>query len=555
MFADNERISWIQMERQFALAYLGPIVLWTGRGLSGKEGIFSIFLGTGILCIWVFFLLRQVHIFRYPEKYWGKAMSRMLAGIYQIYLILTGGWLIAEISELLGEYFIQGLPMWLVSGILVAVSLGGSQNVQARGRFAQTAWPLVSILTGGMFLLAAFQGEGIEGLEEIQQISWNLESGKNILGGAVWFLAAFLGAVLIPFLVIQVDHATGHGTSLFRTIGRMGLWQAGILLLLTVSFGEKGKEALQYPVLDLMAGVRLPGGFIRRIDLIFLTVILFALLFSLGSIFFYSKYIWQRVGISWGKIPIVALSFLLGTWEGGNWSLKEEYPYLLCYVFLPVFLAVTLCNGFLRKKNKSVRLLFLCGMVLLLSGCQIVEPEKRAYPLVLGLDRQQGEYQVYLGMAQLARSTGQGKEGGEEQQGAGEGAVLLTGKNREEIQKLYDNTRELYLDPGHVQSIIFGKTLLEEEEYFLNALENMEKDTSLGNSAYAFVAEDVGTVMGENGVEVTSLGEFLSGIYENRTDQEKPMTLGNIYREMHNRGRIPRLPQVTADKGQIFVDK
>ena len=55
MFADNERISWIQMERQFALAYLGPIVLWTGRGLSGKEGIFSIFLGTGILCIWVFF--------------------------------------------------------------------------------------------------------------------------------------------------------------------------------------------------------------------------------------------------------------------------------------------------------------------------------------------------------------------------------------------------------------------------------------------------------------------------------------------------------------------
>ena len=57
------------------------------------------------------------------------------------------------------------------------------------------------------------------------------------------------------------------------------------------------------------------------------------------------------------------------------------------------------------------------------------------------------------------------------------------------------------------------------------------------------------------GVVVTSLGEFLSGIYENRTHQEKPMTLGNIYREMHNRGRIPRLPQVTADKGQIFVDK
>lgn len=233
--------------------------------------------------------------------------------------------------------------------------------------------------------------------------------------------------------------------------------------------------------------------------------------------------------------------------------MKEEYPYLICYVFLPVFLAITLCNAFLRKKN--IRPLFLWGMVLFLSGCQIVEPEKRAYPLVVGLDRQRGAYQIYLGMAQLAQSTGQGKEGGEEQQGAGEGAVMLTGKTREEIQKLYDNTRELYLDPGHVQSVIFGKTLLEEEEYFLNVLKNMEKDTSLGNSAYAFVTEDVEAVMGENGVEVESLGEFLSGIYENRTYHEKPITLGKIYREMHNRGEIPRLPQVSADKGQIFVDK
>ena len=44
-----------------------------------------------------------------------------------------------------------------------------------------------------------------------------------------------------------------------------------------------------------------------------------------------------------------------------------------------------------------------------LSGCQIIEPEKRAFPLVVGIDWQQGEYRIYLGMAQLAVSTGQGK--------------------------------------------------------------------------------------------------------------------------------------------------
>ena len=55
MFADNERISWIQMERQFALAYLGPVVLWTGTGLSGRTGLCSILLGTIFLCVGCFF--------------------------------------------------------------------------------------------------------------------------------------------------------------------------------------------------------------------------------------------------------------------------------------------------------------------------------------------------------------------------------------------------------------------------------------------------------------------------------------------------------------------
>ena len=108
MFADNERISWIQMERQFALAYLGPVVLWTGTGLSGRTGLCSILLGTIFLCVWVFFLLRQVHVYRYPEKYWGRGMSRIIAGIYQIYLILTASWMIAQISEIITEYFRVG---------------------------------------------------------------------------------------------------------------------------------------------------------------------------------------------------------------------------------------------------------------------------------------------------------------------------------------------------------------------------------------------------------------------------------------------------------------
>ena len=333
MFADNERISWIQMERQFALAYLGPVVLWTGTGLSGRTGLCSILLGTIFLCVWVFFLLRQVHVYRYPEKYWGRGMSRIIAGIYQIYLILTASWMIAQISEIITEYFVQGISVW-------------------RGRFAETAWPVVCLLVGGMFFLAAFQiePEMWKAAEDSYSI-WRLEEGKEILWGMGWFLTMFLGASLIPFLVIQVAPKGGHAGSLFRTIGRIGLWQGAIVLILLGTFGKNGAKALKYPMLDLMAGVRLPGGFIRRIDLIFLTIILFALIFSLGSLFFYSKYIWQRVGLCRGRGIAVILSFLLGTSPFGRNVFTAEYPRLMLCIFLPFFLILTVCNAFLRRKS------------------------------------------------------------------------------------------------------------------------------------------------------------------------------------------------------------
>lgn len=208
----------------------------------------------------------------------------------------------------------------------------------------------------------------------------------------------------------------------------------------------------------------------------------------------------------------------------------------------------------MKKGKKIRRCLLLWGMTLFLAGCQIVEPEKRAYPLVIGLDWKEDIFQIYLGMARPAQSTGQGKEGGE-QQYTGKNTLLLSGKNREEIQKLYDCTRELYLDPGHVQAVVFGNGLLRAERQLEAVLKTMEKDTSLGNSAYVFATENVENVMEQNGTTVESLGEFLTGIYEDRTVPEAPVTLGRMYRELHNEEEIPELPGIKVGEGQIYVEK
>lgn len=209
-------------------------------------------------------------------------------------------------------------------------------------------------------------------------------------------------------------------------------------------------------------------------------------------------------------------------------------------------------------ENKRTIIHFICCVlaacgVLGLSGCQIVEPEKRAYPLVMGIDWQEDQYRIYLGMARLAVSTGQGKEGGEEQQGQESGAIVLSGGSKDAILELYDQSQELYLDPGHVQAVIFGKGLLAKPDRMRRVLEEMEAETGLGNSAYAFTAENLWEIFEKNGTQVESLGKYLAGIYENRTWDEEPVTLSQMYRQIHNLGSVARVPEIITADGEMRV--
>lgn len=211
-----------------------------------------------------------------------------------------------------------------------------------------------------------------------------------------------------------------------------------------------------------------------------------------------------------------------------------------------------------RRKNNIFFIRLICCFLAafcasVMSGCQIVEPEKRAYPLVIGIDWQEDQYQIYLGMARIAQSTGQGKEGDEEQQGDERGAIVLSGASKEEIMELYDQSQELYLDPGHVQAVILGKGLLADQDRAFRVLADLEAENGLGNSAYTFTAENLRDIFGKNGTEVESLGKFLAGIYENRTWDEEPVTLSQMYRQMHNLGSVAGVPEIIAADGEMVI--
>ena len=125
MFAENNRISWSQMHCQCLLAALGMGLIWGIPEFTGREGAVGILIGGALLACWSGILRRQMTVFRDPIRYFGKTCAWLLAGIWESYLVLTGGWLVAKVGHLAGEYLVSGVPETMLRLAFVFAALGG----------------------------------------------------------------------------------------------------------------------------------------------------------------------------------------------------------------------------------------------------------------------------------------------------------------------------------------------------------------------------------------------------------------------------------------------
>ena len=246
----------------------------------------------------------------------------------------------------------------LLSLIFVLAALGGSHHVQARGRLAQISWGVAAWLGGILLLLAAVQNstslEMVWGDQHLETTGFDWKRSVKSIGK---YVAYGSGIGLMTWLTVQVRDSKEkrRKEGLAPAIGQLSLWFLTGAVLLTVNFGTDATTMNTCPILEVMAGVELPGGFLRRVDLIFLSILLFSLAFLLGSIFFYSSYVADRIHISIGRLPSAILCFLLGTTAQEQWNWSRQYPRMLSRIYLPVCLMMTVCAAWARRKSYGKR--------------------------------------------------------------------------------------------------------------------------------------------------------------------------------------------------------
>ena len=202
-----------------------------------------------------------------------------------------------------------------------------------------------------------------------------------------------------------------------------------------------------------------------------------------------------------------------------------------------------------RVFRLSAALVLVIAVLTGLCGCRRVEPELRAYPLAMGFDWSDGEYQIYYAMPDLGTYTGEGKT-----EKTTDLLWIYRGADYEEIDRMVSQTKEQFVDLGHVQVILLGDGLLENTAAYDETMAYLLRQPVLGSGSYLFRCEKLDEVMKENGEMTDSLGEYLSDLIHKEYGKE-PAVLQDLYNAWYNGEPIPKLMMVRVAEEGIEVRK
>ncbi len=535
MFADNARISHRQLFRQIVLGVVGIYTLTIPvlPGITGRQGMLCLLTAMGIYLLFFIYFIRIKTVLQSPKRYMGKTFGSIFIFLYMSWLWLLGVYLLLMIARITERFLIEGSVYWVILVLAGIVTyLGSHQGLERRGRMAEVCFPVLAFILGGMLCL------GILRVKNYYIVEMGALTLEGWIKGSYQIFCAFLPFAFLPVALGNVKKPGETGRimrgALFLVTGVLIL----CLFLLQGSFGIGGYEHRQYPMVEFMAGIRIPGDFLERVDIFWVAAVMFSMLFAVGGVFFYNHELLVRADME-KAAPFLAIGIVAAALI----CEKIEIPInifwkITGWFYGPLFLVLLLYAGFAGRKKAAL----LKGTVLVLCVCSLsacgVPLENREFPLSMGADYKQGAFELIYGIPGLGEITGQGKNQEEQPQ-----AISYQGATPKKAEEAFNKNQKNYLDMGHIKTVLLGKGLLENKEALFEFLEYLEEKPSVAGNIYVFSCENVSELMEFDGQGGESVGNYLTGILENNLEgKPKDMvTLQDLYNAWHRKEKLPKL--------------
>lgn len=535
MFADNARISHRQLFRQIVLGLIGiyTLAIPVFPEVSGRQGILCLLTAMAVYLLFCIYFIRIKTVMQNPRRYMGKILGSVFVFLYMSWLWLMGVYLLLMTARITDRFLIEGSVYGIVIVLAGIVTyLGSHQGLERRGRMAEVCFPVFLFILAGMLCLGILRMKSYY-LGELGDLTL-----QGWLKGSYQVFCAFLPFTFLPVALGNVKKPGETGKvmrgALFLVTGILML----CLLLLQGSFGIGGYEHSRYPMVEFMAGIRIPGDFLERVDIFWVAAVMFSMLFALGGVFFYNHELLVRTDMEKGA-PFLATGVVAAALICEKAQVSPELFWEITgWFYGPLFLLLLIYAGFAGKK-KSV---FVKGAAILLcmlplSGCG-VSLENRAFPLSMSADYKDGSFELIYGIPGLGEITGQGKNQEEQPQ-----AISYQGATPKEAEEAFNRNQKNYLDMGHMKIILLGKDLLENEDALFEFLNYLEEKPSVAGNIYVFSCEDVKALMSFDTQGGESVGDYLTGILENNLEgkPKNAVTLQDLYNRWHRKEQLPQL--------------
>lgn len=572
-FAENNRISHRQLFRQLILTFTAPFLLclFQKKRLTGVMGMVGTAMAVVVLLFYVIVLIRLTPYFENLRKNCGVFPAWVIGLFFLIYTLLTAAYLTDVLAVVVPESLLEGVPkIWIRILALLVCAHGSERGMQRRGRMAEISGGLLLVVLFLMMLLSLGEAKGTY-LQEM--LSRSSRSTGSLWKNGYGVICAFSGIGLLPFMLPHVEKPGSAWKPVALGILTVGAVLEGMLLLLPAVFGWDRQRAEGMPVLPLLSGVNLPGKVLARFDVLWMGFVIYGLLFAIGSLFYYShevialgagnpeermkirksEYLGSRrdqkkrvrkLGL-WRSFFLAAAVLFLSVEKIRGMGIQDYFAIYLGMIFVPGLLilqAAVVLWGKGRRKKRIVAAVTLC--LLFLGGCGGIEPEKRMYPLALGVQEAEGILTASYGMPDIQKTTGQRKE----EEGKSTSILTLKGKDFQEIEKKYHQSQEKYLDLGHLQVVILSEYMTENKSWE-RVLSYLQKDRMAGENIYVFRALNPEEILEWQSQSGTSVGEYLTGILENDNEprRQQGVTLREVYHDWYQKDALSELPLVKLD--------
>lgn len=551
---DQNKISKRQLTRMIYIEGFGASGLTLPAAAawqSTSEGLIP------MICYGALLILFTAYFFFLAEKY-GKdfTMKKWVGAIYVFRYLLHGMILFYFFGLFIQTVYMPDVGIFqilLPFSILLWYCTG--TTLQKRARFLELMFPWIVTL---FFLLLFFATLGLWG--KVEAIPWTEDVYKMWENGYLLLLCTtpleFL-FFLVPAvtgnlweqtatdaLEENIDVTKGEEESNFTELKKcvwkavlgVYLWNLLLWFFTVETLGGTLTANSLWPVIKMLQLIRMPGGFLERLDILLAIFWLLCLIGVLSGYVFYGKKIAEDTLEISGRTGWIAFLFLLMAtfvFSADSERWLEWFLFYKKWIDFPLLLILPLFarnsanwnkrNAKKRRKIiKQVVGIFAVMMTAFsLSGCKSQDDvEEKSYVLSLYVDDCGANYEYWVARADLSAME-------EKEQSIPCTVVRVEGESMEGLETEYRKTEVGEMEWNHIYTIFLGPNLVKNEEkleQFLREWEaSWQKSPNVLLSVCMQEANDLYELKtlptGSAGQEVSRLAEQA----EAKKEQENPI--------------------------------